>query len=350
MTKREDRMFDQKTSSQTESGNLGRGDAIEVSTLTRRDVLLGGVATLAALGFPATVLDTQARTASNPASPKSTSGEQRVSTIRTNDGTEIYYKDWGKGPVVTFSHGWPLSSDAWDGQMLFLTQNGYRVVAHDRRGHGRSSQASSGNDMNGYADDLAAVIEALDLRDATLVGHSTGGGEVARYIGRHGSKRVAKAVLVAAVPPIMLKTAANPEGLPMEVFDGLRSAVTKDRSQFYKDLAPKFYGANRPGAQVSQGTLDQFWLWSMQAGLKNAYESIKAFSETDFTEDLKKFDVPTLVLHGEDDQIVPVKDSARKSAKLIKGAKEIYYPGAPHGLTATHQDQVNSDLLAFLRS
>jgi len=271
-------------------------------------------------------------------------------TITTKDATKIYYKDWGKGPVVTFSHGWPLSSDAWDGQMLFLVQNGFRVVAHDRRGHGRSSQASSGNDMDGYADDLAAVIEALDLKDATLVGHSTGGGEVARYIGRHGTKRVAKAVLIAAVPPVMLKSATNPEGLPMEVFDGMRSGLTKDRSQFYKDLALSFYGANRQGAKVSQGILDQFWLWSMQTGLKNAYESIKAFSETDFTEDLKKFDVPTLVMHGEDDQIVPVKDAAKKSARLIKDAKEIYYPGAPHGLTATLQDQVNADLLAFLRS
>jgi non-heme chloroperoxidase len=273
-----------------------------------------------------------------------------MSMITTKDGTEIYYKDWGEGPVVTFSHGWPLSADAWDGQMLFLAQHGFRVVAHDRRGHGRSSQASWGNDMNGYADDLAAVIEALDLKDATLVGHSTGGGEVARYIGRHGTKRVTKAVLVAAVPPIMLQSAANPEGLPMEVFDTMRSDLSKDRSQFYKDLALMFYGANRPGARVSQGILDQFWLWSMQAGLKNAYESIKAFSETDFTQDLKKFDVPTLVMHGEDDQIVPVKDSAKKSARLIKGAKEMYYPGAPHGLTATLQDQVNADLLAFLKS
>jgi len=271
-----------------------------------------------------------------------------MSTITTKDGTLIYYKDWGKGPVVTFSHGWPLSSDAWDGQMLFLAQQGFRVVAHDRRGHGRSSQAWSGNDMDGYADDLAAVIEALDLKDATLVGHSTGGGEVARYIGRHGTKRVAKAVLIAAVPPIMLKTAANPEGLPMEVFDKMRDGITRDRSQFYRDLARPFYGANRPGAEVSQGTLDQFWLWSMQAGLKNAYESIKAFSETDFTEDLKKIDVPTLVMHGEDDQIVPIKDSAKKSAKLIKDSVEIYYPGLPHGLTATNADQVNSDLLAFL--
>jgi non-heme chloroperoxidase len=272
------------------------------------------------------------------------------SRIITKDGTEIYYKDWGKGPPVTFSHGWPLNSDAWDGQMLFLAQNGFRAIAHDRRGHGRSSQASAGNDMDGYADDLAAVIEALDLRDVTLVGHSTGGGEVARYIGRHGTSRVAKAVLIAAVPPIMLKSAANPEGLPIEVFDGLRASLVKDRSQFYKDLAIQFYGANRPGAKVSQGLLEQFWLWSMQSGLKNAYESIKAFSETDFTEDLKKFDVPTLVLHGEDDQIVPVRDSAVKSARIIKGAKDVYYPGAPHGITATHQDQVNAELLAFLRS
>jgi non-heme chloroperoxidase len=273
-----------------------------------------------------------------------------MSTITTKDGTEIYYKDWGDGPVVTFSHGWPLNADAWDGQMLFLTQHGFRVVAHDRRGHGRSSQASSGNDMNSYADDLAAVIEALDLRDATLVGHSTGGGEVARYIGRHGTARVAKAALISAVPPIMLKTDANPEGLPIKVFDDMRVGLARDRSQFYKDLAVQFYGANRPDAKVSQGALDQFWLWSMQSGLKNAYDCIKAFSETDFTEDLQRFDVPTLVLHGEDDQIVPVKDSARKSARLIKGAQEIYYPGAPHGLTATLQDQFNADLLAFLRS
>ena len=273
-----------------------------------------------------------------------------MSTITVKDGTTIYYKDWGEGPVVTFSHGWPLSSDAWDGQLLFLSQNGFRVVAHDRRGHGRSSQAWSGNDMNGYADDLAALIEALDLKDVTLVGHSTGGGEVARYIGRHGTKRVAAAVLIAAVPPIMVKSAANPEGLPIQVFNELRSGLFKDRSQFYKDLSLMFYGANRPGAKVSQGLLDQFWLWSMQAGLTNAYASIKAFSETDFTEDLKKIDVPTLVMHGEDDQIVPVKDSAKKSARLIKGAREIYYPGAPHGVTATLQNQVNADLLTFLKS
>jgi len=273
-----------------------------------------------------------------------------MSTITTKDGTTIYYKDWGTGPAVTFSHGWPLTADAWDGQMLFLAQNGFRVIAHDRRGHGRSSQPALGNDMDGYADDLAALIDALDLRDATLVGHSTGGGEVARYIGRYGTKRVAKAVLIAAVPPIMLKSATNPEGLPIEVFDQIRAGVAGDRSQFYKDLAVQFYGANRPGAKVSEGVLDQFWLWSMQAGARGAYDSVKAFSETDFTEDLKKFDVPTLVMHGEDDQIVPVKDSAKKSARLIRGAKEIYYPGAPHGLTATLQDQVNKDLLAFLKS
>ena len=273
-----------------------------------------------------------------------------MSTITTKDGTTIYYKDWGEGPAVAFSHGWPLNADAWDGQMLFLVQNGFRTIAHDRRGHGRSSQPSTGNDMDGYADDLAALLEFLDLRQVTLVGHSTGGGEVARYIGRHGTARIANAVLIAAVPPLLLKTAANPEGLPMELFDGLRAGLAKDRSQFYRDFAIPFYGANRSGAKVSQGLLDQFWAWSMQSGLLNSYECIKAFSETDFTEDLKQFDVPTLLLHGEDDQIVPVKDSSVKSARLIKGAKDIYYPGAPHGLTATHQDQVNAELLQFLRS
>jgi len=273
-----------------------------------------------------------------------------MNTISSKDGTQIYYKDWGKGPAVTFSHGWPLNADAWDGQMHFLVQQGFRVVAHDRRGHGRSGQASSGNDMNGYADDLAAIIETLDLQNVALVGHSTGGGEVVRYIGRHGTKRVAKAVLIAAIAPVMLKSAANPEGLPMKVFDEIRAGLANDRSQFYRDLAIQFYGANRPGAKVSQGILDQFWLWSMQSGLKNAYESVKAFSETDLTGDLKEIDVPTLLLHGEDDQIVPVQDSSRKAARLIKGAKDVYYPGAPHGLTATHQDQVNADLLAFLRS
>jgi non-heme chloroperoxidase len=316
-------------------------------TTTRRDVLAASVVVAATAGLSAAAANA-ARQKPTPSSQRQ--GTQSVNTITSKDGTQIYFKDWGRGPVITFSHGWPLNADMWDGQMLFLAQQGFRVVAHDRRGHGRSEQAFSNNDMNGYADDLAAVIETLDLKNVTLVGHSTGGGEVARYIGRHGTKRVSKAVLIAAVPPIMLKTTANPEGLPMEVFDGIRAGVTRDRSQYYKNLAIAFYGANREGAKVSQGTLDQFWLWSMQCGLKNAYESIKAFSETDFTEDLKKFDVPTLVLHGEDDQIVPVHDSARKSARLIKGAKDIYYPGAPHGITATHQDQINADLMAFLRS
>jgi non-heme chloroperoxidase len=280
-----------------------------------------------------------------------TASEKRSSsTIITGDGTEIFYKDWGEGPPVTFSHGWPLNSDQWDGQMLFLAQNGFRAIAHDRRGHGRSSQTSSGNDMDGFADDLAAVIEALDLHDVTVVGHSTGGGEVARYIGRHGTSRVAKAVLISAVPPGLPKSDANPEGLPIEAFDGIRAGLMADRSQFYKELAVPFYGANRDGAEVSQGVLDEFWAWSMQSGLKNSYDSVTSLAETDFTEDLEKFDVPTLVLHGEDDQIVPVRISAMRSARLIKGAKDIYYPGAPHGITATHQDQVNAELLAFLQS
>jgi len=272
-----------------------------------------------------------------------------MSTIKTKDGTEIYYKDWGTGPVVTFSHGWPLNADAWDGQMLFLAQNGFRCIAHDRRGHGRSTQASSGNDMDTYADDLAALIEALDLSAITMVGHSTGGGEVTRYIGRHGTRRVAAAVLIGAVPPLLLKGPANPNGTPLEVFDGLRSALYNDRAQFYRDFSVPFFGANRPGAKVPQSTLDQFWRLSMQAGMKNAYDCIKAFSETDFNEDLRKFDVPTLVLHGEDDQIVPIADTGMKSAQIVKGAKKIFYPGAPHGLTTTHQDQINADLLAFLK-
>jgi non-heme chloroperoxidase len=272
-----------------------------------------------------------------------------MSTITTEDGTVIYYQDWGEGPVVTFSHGWPLSADAWDGQMLFLAQHGFRAIAHDRRGHGRSSQASAGNDMDGYADDLAALIEALGLHDVTVVGHSTGGGEVARYIGRHGTARVAKAVLISAVPPGLVKSGPNPGGLPAEVFDGLLAGMFSDRSQFYRDFAGQFYGADRPGAHVSQGVLDQFWAWSMQSGLKNSYECVKALSEADFTEDLKRFDVPTLLIHGEDDQVVPVGNS-RRSAGIIKNAKDIYYPAAPHGLTATHQDQVNADLLAFLQS
>ncbi|HEY4251340.1 MAG TPA: alpha/beta hydrolase [Roseomonas sp.] len=308
----------------------------------RRTLVPGGIAAALAAAAPAAA-QPAATPARHPNGPRTTG-------FVTRAGADIFYKDWGSGPVVTFSHGWPLNADAWDAQMLFLVRNGYRCVAVDRRGHGRSSQVSTHNDMDGYADDLAAVLQALDLRGATMVGHSTGGGEVARYIGRHGTQRVRKAVLVAAVPPVMLRSPANPEGLPMEVFDTIRAGVAGDRSQYYRELAVAFYGANRPGAAVSQGTLDQFWLWSMQAGALNAYECVKAFSETDFSDDLRKFNVPTLVLHGEDDQIVPVHDSARKSARLIRGASEIYYPGAPHGLTATHQDRFNADLLAFLRA
>ncbi len=291
--------------------------------------------------------------AAQPAKPGSAAVvAYTASTITTADGVQLYYKDWGPkdGPVVTFSHGWPLNSDSWESQMLFLASEGYRVVAHDRRGHGRSSQPWQGNDMDHYADDLAAVIEALDLQDVTLVGFSTGGGEVARYIGRHGTGRVKKAVLVSAVPPMMLKTADNPGGLPLEVFDGIRKASLEDRAQLYLDLASgPFYGFNRPGAKVSQGLIDNWRAQGMQAGHKNTYDSIAAFSATDFREDLKKFDVPTLVIHGDDDQIVPLDISGKASAAQIKDAKLIVYPGAPHGLTDTHKARFNQDLLDFLR-
>ena len=270
--------------------------------------------------------------------------------ITTNDGTQIYYKDWGKGQPVVFSHGWPLSSDAWEDQMIFLAERGYRCIAHDRRGHGRSSQPWEGNEMNTYADDLAALVEKLDLQNAIHIGHSTGGGEVARYIGRNGSKRVAKAVLIGAVPPIMLKTAANPGGTPLEAFDQIRAAVLADRSQFFKDLSAPFYGANRPGANVSQGLRDAFWLQGMAAGHKAVFDCIEAFSETDFTEDLKKIDVPTLILHGDDDQIVPISDSALLSAKLVKHAVLKIVPGGPHGMCSTMKDHINSELLAFFRA
>jgi len=271
--------------------------------------------------------------------------------ITTNDGTQIYYKDWGQGQPIVFSHGWPLSGDDWDNQMLYFLHQGFRVIAHDRRGHGRSTQTATGNEMDTYADDLAALTAALDLQDAVHVGHSTGGGEVARYIGRHGTKRVAKAALISAVPPLMLKTAANPGGLPIEVFDGLRAAQLANRSQFYKDVpSGPFFGFNRPGAKPSQGLIDSWWAQGMQGGHKNTYDSIKAFSETDFTEDLKKFDVPTLIVHGDDDQIVPIGAAGLASAKLVKNNKLIVYPGAPHGLTDTHKDRFNADLLAFIKS
>jgi len=270
-------------------------------------------------------------------------------TITTKDGTKIFYKDWGSGQPVVFSHGWPLNADAWDDQLYFFASNGYRAIAHDRRGHGRSSQTWKGNDMDTYADDLAALVEELDLKNAIHIGHSTGGGEVARYIGRHGTERVAKAVLVGAVPPGMLKTAKNPDGVPIEAFDQIRAGVKGDRSQYYKDLSAPFYGANRPGSAVSQGVRDAFWLMSMQAGFPAAYECIKAFSESEFSDDLRKFDVPTLVIHGDDDQIVPINVGGLRSVKMIRNATLNVYKGAPHGLMTTHKEQFNTDLLEFAR-
>jgi non-heme chloroperoxidase len=272
-----------------------------------------------------------------------------MGTITTQDGTRIYYKDWGEGQPVVFSHGWPLSADAWASQMMFLSSNGYRAIAHDRRGHGRSSQPSGGNDLDTYADDLGQLIEELDLEDVVLVGHSTGGGEVTRYIGRHGTSRVAKVVLVSAIPPLMLKTEANPDGTPIEAFDEIRAGVAADPSQFWRDLAVAFYGINRPGSEVSQGVRDAFWMQGMQGGLKNEYECVRAFSETDLTEDLKRFDIPTLIIHGDDDQIVPIVPSALRSSKLVANSTLKIYEGAPHGVADTHKDQLNGDLLAFLR-
>jgi len=273
-----------------------------------------------------------------------------MSTIATKDGTSIFYKDWATGPAVVFSHGWPLNADAWDAQMLFLGQQGYRVVAHDRRGHGRSEQTWTGNEYDTFADDLAELLDKLDLKEVTLVGHSMGGGEVARYIGRHGNKRVKKAVLIGAIPPVMLKSDKNPDGLPMSVFDGIRAGLVADRSQFYMDVSTPFYGYNKPDAKLSQGVRDQFWRLGMQSSVVASYECIKAFSETDFTEDLKKFDVPTLIIHGDADQIVPIADSAYLSSKIVKNAVLKVIPGAPHGLCTTHADQINALLLDFLKA
>ncbi len=315
------------------------------SRLERREVLLGGMA----LAVTACASGAEHLRAATPEVSNQIQGEKRMGTITTKDGTSIFYKDWGKGQPIVFSHGWPLSSDAWDEQMLYFAARGYRAIAHDRRGHGRSSQPWDGHEMNTYADDLATVIEKLELRDAILVGHSTGGGEVTRYLGRHGSKRVSKAALIAAVPPIMLKTAANPNGLPISAFDEIRANVANNRSEFYRNLAVPFYGLNRPGSKASKGLPDHFWLMGMQVGLKPALDCIKAFSETDFTEDLKKIEIPTLVLHGDDDQIVPIGSSAPMAAKLLRNSTLKVYPGADHGLMVTHREQFNSDLLAFVK-
>jgi len=306
---------------------------------TRRDLLLG-TAALAAAAVPV------GASAQAPAAP----AVRNSSFISAKDGAQIFFKDWGNGQPIVFSHGWPLTADAWDDQMIFLCMNGFRCIAHDRRGHGRSAQTFDGNDMDTYADDLAALVAALDLNKAVHIGHSTGGGEVARYLGRHGTKRAAKAVLIGAVPPIMLRTEANPGGLPMDVFDGIRKGVLNDRSQFYKDLTTPFYGANRPGAKVSDGVRESFWLQGMLGGIKPQYDCIKAFSETDFTEDLKKIDIPTLIIHGDDDQIVPFADSAPLTAKLVKNSQLKVYKGSPHGLCTTEHARVNADLLEFLKS
>jgi non-heme chloroperoxidase len=316
---------------------------------SRREVLIATAGNEAAVSLPSQASNSEPKPRATSDSNMKT--QKHMNTITTTDGTQIYFKDWGAGQPVVFSHGWPLNSDSWEAQMHFLASNGYRCIAHDRRGHGRSSQPWGGNDMDTYADDLAALMEKLDVKNAVLVGFSTGGGEVARYIGRHGTKHVAKAALVSSVPPLMLKTPDNPGGLPIEFFDGFRAAFLANRSQLFKDVpSGPFYGFNRPGAKTSQGLIDSWWMQGMMAGHKNTYDCIKAFSETNFSEDLKKFDVPTLVIHGDDDQIVPIDASARASAKLVKNSKLIVYPGGPHGITDTHKDKLNADLLAFIKS
>jgi non-heme chloroperoxidase len=316
------------------------------TSLSRRSLLAGAASTAVSAGLA--VAGSSAAAASKP--PASAPAARAGNYLTVSDGTVIHYKDWGSGQPVVFSHGWPLQGDAWEDQMFFLASHGYRVIAHDRRGHGLSSQPWNGNDMDHYADDLAALMNHLDLKNAVLVGHSTGGGEVAHYIGRHGSKRVAKAVLVGAVPPQMVKSPANPGGLPIDVFDGIRKSVIEDRSQFFMDLTMPFYGYNRPGAKVSQGVRDTFWAQGMQCGIKNAYDCIKQFSEVDYTPDLKKIDVPVLVVHGSDDQIVPIDASGRAAAKILKNATLLVYEGAPHGLPTTHKHRLNEDLLAFIKA
>ncbi len=321
--------------------------------ISRRRFLVNTAGLVTVTGLPMSALAAKATPANSAASQtktKNEKGKQDMNTITTKDGTQLYYKDWGKGQPIVFSHGWPLSADAFEDQMFFLAERGYRCIAHDRRGHGRSEQTWHGNDLDTYADDLAELVKKLDLKDVIHVGHSTGGGEVARYIGRHGTKRVAKAVLIGAITPVMVKSASNPAGTPIEEFDKLRAAVQADRSQFWKELSMPFYGYNRPGAKISEGVRESFWLQGMMCGFPGAYFCIKAFSETDLTEDLKKFDVQTLVLHGDDDQIVPIADSALLSSKLIKGATLRIIKGAPHGMCTTEKDQINAELLSFFKA